>query len=731
MKNKLKFEERFKLNSMLTALLLVIVAALTLEATSLIQYYYAQRGIKEEASRRAESQLENTKLKIDGVLDQVEAIIRSNVRLTQWGLDHLDSLDMITSIIVRENPVVSGSTIALVPGYSRKYPLFSPYTYLDPETGEILSRSLATKEYDYPTKEWFTKAIETDKGYWSEPYIDVGGGEMLMTTYSVPVRDGEGNVAAVLTADISLDWLTNYVGGNKVYPDAFNLVISRAGEIMVCPVETLVMRKTIQEASRDFEDQDKVVAITQSMLNGESGAAEIRGKTSNSHVYFAPVERTGWSMSIVIPEKEIYGEIKNTRRLVEILQLLGLLMLVLILSFAAKSQNQFKTLSENKEKMERELEIARNIQMAMIPKTFPPFPDRPELDMAAAILPAREVGGDLYDYFIRNDKLFFCIGDVSGKGVPASLVMAMTRSLFRSVAGHEDSPATIVSNMNDSMAEMNENNMFVTFFCGILDLENGHLEYCNAGHNPPLILADTKMKLDTIPNLPLGIMAGMDYQEQEADLRFDDSLFLYTDGLTEAENINHELFGEERMSKILSKRRNAESHLKVIEEAIKDFVGEAPQSDDLTMLFIHYTKAREGYSAHHLALDNDIRQIPRLSGFLQAIFEEKHLDEATSMGINLALEEAVTNVMNYAYPEGTIGDVKIDVRIDGNKMEFMVSDNGKEFDPTERPAPKLDVSVEERPIGGLGIHLIRSIMDDVKYRRESGKNILTMTKIIS
>ncbi|MBQ6283260.1 MAG: hypothetical protein IJK70_00530, partial [Bacteroidales bacterium] len=310
---KSKFEERFKRKSVLAALLLVIVAALTLEATSLIQYYYAEKGLKEEATKRAESQLENTRLKIEGVLDQVEATIRNNVRLTQWGFGHLDSLHMITSIIVRENPVVSGSAIALVPGYSRRYPLFAPYSYNDPETGEILSKSLATKEYDYPSKEWFTKPIELDTGYWSEPYVDVGGGEVLMTTYSVPIRDAKGNVGAVLTADVALDWLTNYVGGNKVYPDAFNLVVSRKGEIMVAPIETLVMRKTLQEASSTFEDQDEVKSITNSMLNGESGMRVIQGKTNSSHVYFAPVERTGWSMSIVIPDKEIFGEIKSIR----------------------------------------------------------------------------------------------------------------------------------------------------------------------------------------------------------------------------------------------------------------------------------------------------------------------------------------------------------------------------------------------------------------------------------
>ena len=728
MRTKLKLEERIKRNSALTALLLVVVAALTLEATSLIQYYYSEKGIKEEASRRAESQLENTRLKIEGVLDQVEAVIRSNIRLTQWGFDHLDSLDMITSIIVRDNPIVSGSTIALVPGYSRRLPLFAPYSYRDPGTGEILSRSLATEGYDYPSKEWFAKAIETDAGYWSEPYIDVGGGEILMTTYSIPVRDGKGQVAAVLTADISLEWLTSYVGGNKVYPEAFNMVISRMGEIIVCPVETLVMNKTVQEASKDFGDQERVGAVIRSMMSGESGMLEIRGKASNNHVYFAPVDRTGWSMSIVIPDSEIFGEIKKTRRLVELLQILGLLMLVTILGFAAKSQNEYKNLSEKKEKMENELNIARSIQMSMIPKTFPPFPDRDDLDISAVIVPAKEVGGDLYDYFIRDGKLYFCIGDVSGKGVPAALVMAVTRSLFHSVATHEHTSAHIVNTMNKSMSEMNDSNMFVTFFCGILNLEDGHLDFCNAGHNAPVIISGARKELELIPNLPLGIMEDFIFKSQHTVLKDDDALFLYTDGLTEAENINQDLFGEERMMDVLSTRRDSTNHLKAMAKAVKQFVGDAPRSDDLTMLFIHYIKSEPGVLKRHLTLENEIGQISRLSKFISDIATTRELDEDLAMNINLAMEEAVTNSIMYAYPEGTRGEIEVEARVDDNTIEFTISDNGMEFDPTARPEPDINARAEERPIGGLGIFLVKNIMDSVSYTREKNTNILRLIK---
>ena len=571
----------------LAGLLLVVVAIFTLEATSITQYLFSSRGMKKEATLRAQSQLEATEVKIMDVVNQAEAAVRNSVWIAQWCLNVPDSLVRVTQRIVADNPVVKGSTVALVPGYSKKYPLFSPYTTMTPE-GEMKSLSLATEEYDYPSQEWFTKPLEKDCGYWSEPYFDEGGGNILMVTYSLPIKDVEGRTAAVLTADISLDWLTELVGNIHVYPTAFSMVVSRTGQLLVCPAETLVMRQTVNELAGRMEDSVGVRALNQAMLSGESGSMAIRTKGMVQHVFFAPVSRTGWSLSIVIPDKEIFGNLQQIGRYVLLLQILGILMMILILRYVFLNQIKYNRLNERKEKMQSELHIAHNIQMSMIPKIFPAFPDRKDLDMAAILVPAKEVGGDLYDFFIREERLYFCVGDVSGKGVPASLVMAVTRSLFRTLAGREKSPAKIVTQMNESMSDMNESNMFVTLFLGALDMKTGQLDYCNAGHNAPLTLTDKIAPLPVKPNLPLGILQDFEYQEQSTSLVPDDALFLYTDGVTEAENIHHELFGEKRMEEVLHERRTAQEHLEAINAAVAAFVGEAPQSDDITVLFIHY-----------------------------------------------------------------------------------------------------------------------------------------------
>ena len=568
--------------------LLVVVAILTLEVTGIIQFVYSAKGIKEEAQKRAETQLESTRFQIMDVVNQTEAAVRNNVWLTQFCLDMPDSLFRVPQRLVQDNPVVIGSTVAMVPGYNKRHPLLSPYVCRVEDGMEL--KSLATEEYDYPSQEWFVKPLELEKGYWSEPYVDEGGGEVLMTTYSYPVRDRNGRIAAILTADISLDWLTELVGNVKVYPNAFSMVVSRAGQIMVCPTETLVMRSTVQEAVRGRDDSVSLANLNKAMLSGETGNLTIREKGVSAKVFFAPVQRTGWSLSVVIPEKEIYSGIRNVGRVVKLLQILGILLMILIIRYVFKNYISYAQLNKQKERMQGELKVASDIQMAMVPKIFPPFPKRDDLDLSASIVPAKEVGGDLYDFFIRDEKLHFCIGDVSGKGVPASLLMAVTRTQYRTLAAQHDSPAQIVSTINDSMDEINENNMFVTFFCGVLDLKTGHMKYCNAGHNAPYILTDAIRELPVEPNLPLGVLSGFEFAEQSVDLNYDDALLLYTDGLNEAENIHHEQFGESGIRAVLHTRRTAQEQIDALKAAVAAFVGEAEPSDDLTMLFLHYLR---------------------------------------------------------------------------------------------------------------------------------------------
>jgi sigma-B regulation protein RsbU (phosphoserine phosphatase) len=341
--------------------------------------------------------------------------------------------------------------------------------------------------------------------------------------------------------------------------------------------------------------------------------------------------------------------------------------------------------------------------------------------------PAKEIGGDLYDFYVRHNKLFFCVGDVSGKGVPAALVMAMTRSLFRSVSSREERPDHILTQMNRDFAEQNTQMMFLTLFLGVLDCETGQLDYCNAGHNAPVIMTHGAWRmLEVLPNLPLGIEPDCTFKSQHVKLHYGDVLFLYTDGLTEAENSMHEQFGDQRMLKTLTDAAanglmaNGYSPRHLVETmkaGVETFVNGAEQSDDLTMLAIRY-------QIPALVMRNDIEQIPTLAEWLEGL----DIPAELKMPINLALEEAVSNVMLYAYPNNH-GQVFLEFnRTD--RLVFTLTDNGIPFDPTKQKEADTTLSAEERPIGGLGIFLVRQIMDDMQYERVDGKNILTLYKKI-
>ena len=259
--------------------------------------------------------------------------------------------------------------------------------------------------------------------------------------------------------------------------------------------------------------------------------------------------------------------------------------------------DELKDTTASKAAIENELKVAHDIQMSMLPKTFPPYPERDDIDIYGSLTPAKDVGGDLFDFYIRNEKLFFCVGDVSGKGVPASLVMAVTRSLFRNISAHVAEPDEIVRTLNNAMAEGNDTNMFVTLFVGVLDLATGLLEYCNAGHNYAMLIGNLVSTLPCDPNLPIGVMPDMTFTKQQLTIEPETTIFLYTDGLNEAEDPNHVLFGVQRIIRIaeLMVKEGKNDPTTMIHEMIEGvhrFVDDAEQSDDMTILAIKYGKRR-------------------------------------------------------------------------------------------------------------------------------------------
>lgn len=687
---------------------ILIVAAVVMEGTACLQYFTNRVAIKREAIQRAESELRKAELEIEKHTVEMEAAAKTLAMIAEKHVNCPDSIYSDTRAVVGTIDNTTSIAVAYVPGYFPKKGTFFEVCSSRISKDSIYTRQIGSAEHDYTQMEWYRNGFVHDSCWWCEPYLDDSGSKTYVVSCSYPVHDKKGEVVAVVCVDLALDYLERISGYLQIFPESYYSIRSSTGVDIIGAPDTIPGRKYM-------------------VFDEESPA-------------------TGWQMSIIIPEDILYADLRRLGLYSSLLMLVGLALLIYILYRSRKNMQELMVVNSQKERMLGDLETARNIQMAMLPKTFPPYPHRLDLSMFGMVEPAKEVGGDLYDFYERDDKLFFCVGDVSGKGVPASLVMATTRSLFRSFSAHEHDVAALAAQINDAMSETNELNMFVTLFLGIMDLKTGELKYCNAGHNAPVLighaLAGGLQKIEmlpTIPNLPVGILSGYAYTPQTVTVQRGDSLFLYTDGLTEAENINHEQFGEQRMLDTLRSFESAQvnavnlnvakQQIETMLAAVQSFVGDAEQSDDLTMLAIRYLPLAEQPVEeakpikYSIVMRNDIQQIPTLAEWVEGL----HIPAALNMTINLALEEAVTNVMLYAYPDGK-GTVLIEAEKDDDEIRFVISDSGIPFDPTETPEADITLSAEERAIGGLGIHLVRQIMDHIAYNRKNKKNILTLVK---
>jgi sigma-B regulation protein RsbU (phosphoserine phosphatase) len=390
-----------------------------------------------------------------------------------------------------------------------------------------------------------------------------------------------------------------------------------------------------------------------------------------------------------------------------------------------------RRLQEAKERMEDELNIGREIQMSMLPVDFPAFPDRDDFNIHAMLEPAREVGGDLYDFFlIDEDRLCFLVGDVSDKGVPAALFMAVTKTLIKSHAIHDVSVRTIMASVNDALMENNESSMFVTLFVAILDTRTGQMRYTNAGHNPPFVKrADGRViKLDDRHGPVAGAIVGVDYGSSSMDLGRGDRVILYTDGVSEAMDQDHTQYTEVALEALITHTELGppEDVVMMVEAAVSQHRGEAEQSDDITVLALEYLGMEHPRSA--LTVGARLDAIPGVLDEYDAFAMANGLPIGVSRRVRLALDDLLNNIATYAYEDEGQHEVDIAIELWPTRLVITISDSGVPFDPFSVNAPDVRASLEERDLGGLGIHLVRTVMDEVDYSRRAGRNVVTVTK---
>jgi sigma-B regulation protein RsbU (phosphoserine phosphatase) len=715
---------------------IIISAAVLVELINVVQFYYTRDLLRTEIEQRAQTELMAKADMIAHTLHTAEATMEEHSRHIQQHLQNPDDMFTATKQLIEVNPNVVGGCICFVPYYYKeKGRIFEPYA--EKRNGQVVVSQIASAEHDYTLNPAFIKALREKRKLWSDPYI-YGENNQQLTTYSYPLLDAKGNVAAVCGLDIDLTWLSDTINSMHYYPSSFGLVLTQEGQLAVGP-------------SADRADQNDVKQIMNLVNNrskretsGGIEIAEFVGSKNQSEgtVYFTSLkEYPHWQVVLVNYDNEVFEPIKRMRFRNMILILSGLLVLFFIINRFARNEKRLRQAGIKQTRIDSELHIASAIQQTMLPKTFPPFPERNDIDIYGSLVPAKEVGGDLFDFYIRDEKLFFCIGDVSGKGVPSAIVMAVMQKLFRITSAHTSNPANIVQAINQELCNNNERNMFMTFFIGILDLPSGRLRFCNAGHETPLILSEdagcvTVSKLPVKSNLPIGVFADFTFEKEEYQLPVNSTFFLYTDGLTEALNAQREQFRLNRIKEVLSQctpdeAKNTERLINVMSDAVNKFTGNTEQSDDLTMLAIRYQRLTENdVLCDRFVLQNDLRQIRPLNDFIKEFLERFGVEKSLARRLQLAVEEVVTNVVSYAYSPGTTGDISVEAFANERRLKFIISDEGVAFDPTTVANADTSLNIEDRPIGGLGILLTRGLVDSVNYERLNGRNVLTLRKNI-
>lgn len=623
--------------SVRVSLWVVMFAAVIFIAALGFLFYQSREAVRQEAISRATQILDKTSLRVEGILNRVEVATGMTEWLVQRHPDKADSMFVYSRGMLLNNPDFYNCSIAFEPYYFKDKGLyFSAYSKHNGDS--IRTIQGGSENYQYFFADWYLMPTLLGHACWTEPYMDYDAPtntSEMVTSYCQSIKASDGGIIGVINTSLSLNWLSQTISAVKPYPNSYSIMIGRGGTYFVHPDSTKITRQTI--FTQTLENPDTaMVSLGHAMQRGEEGVREMHINGEHCYVFYKPLGKTGCSMAIVCPESDIFGGFDRLRRTVMAIVCVGLLLMLyffiriitrelsplrrlareaetiasgqfdtqlpnfertdeigqLSQSFGNMQQSlvryieELKDTTAQKASIESELNVANSIQMSMLPNVFP---DREGLDMYASMTPAKEVGGDLYGYLLRDDNLYFCLGDVSGKGVPASLFMAQVTRLFRTLANQQLSPADICTHMNEALSgDENPTSMFVTLFVGMINLASGHLSFCNAGHNPPVIGGGEHHGdfLEMKPNFPIGVLPGLEFEGEEIESIKGRALFIYTDGLNEAENREHEQFGDERLLDIL---RN--THFDTARQVIETLAAEvekhrdgADPNDDLTMM---------------------------------------------------------------------------------------------------------------------------------------------------
>ena len=595
------------------ALVVVLIAGLVYSIGFGISLYIAREEVTNEVNNKVQRDIEFVNTYVDGQLQRVEDVAYTLIS-SKFGASRRNAngegevlIDPATFKLPSEeevflelerfletNPHICGAAIGfenfVYPNTKGQYGFAA---YVTNVTGRN-ERLYLGQMHEFHEKEWYKEAKVQNKAYWSRPFHETRMGKVV-TCYSLPLHGWGGRIVGVIAVDIDTEAFRKKCDEVSPFEGSVVTIVDREFRFVSHSDTSLIMKFVGDVAQyRKYSSDDSVKGTMKAHKEGMFTVTTDNG--TESFFFTSPIKRNGWTITIECPKDKVFSGVNRMKRDTTIIAVVSILFMLLAMLWIFR---RLQRVTISKTGIESELKVASSIQMGMIPKIYPAFPDRKELDVCGFLKPAKSVGGDLYDYFVRDEKLYFCIGDVSGKGIPASLFMTVILALFRNVSLRMDDPAEILESLNGTISKGNEHCMFCTMFLGVLDLKTGELDYCNGGHNAPVIRrlkddgkVDVKY-MDVKRNIAVGLFDGFVFEKEHTHLAPGEAIFLYTDGVTEAENAAHELFGEDATLAALANARShqvrsAKGFVEHMYASVEEHAGGAEQSDDITMLVVEY-----------------------------------------------------------------------------------------------------------------------------------------------
>ncbi|WP_460874946.1 SpoIIE family protein phosphatase [Rhodanobacter koreensis] len=638
------------------------------------------------------------------------------------------------------------------------------------DNGTLASRDLSSDAKPYWNSNWFLGGLSCSAGCWQRPFLSLSRQRQLIN-YSVAINR-EGHPVGIINADVTLDWLHQILGHLDKPEGAYAFVLDSDGDYLAHDNPALVGKRGTP-ALLDVLASDRAESVRLSA----SQNPRVHGAV---WVYSAPIEGTHWRLGLVIPEVRIYASVRRIflwGLALGMLALLGVALITLLtvrrtmaplgvladraehvargeLDFELPSTSRhdevgrltqsfdqmrhelalhlqdLARVAREKQRLASELEIAHQIQVGLLPSEHYLDAVCANFELHAALRPARAVGGDLYSYFMLDPQRFFVmVGDVSDKGIPAALFMAQTITLAKALAPRAQTPQHLLRLLNLELCRGNDSCMFVTLLCGLLDTNSGDLVLASAGHEPPVLCGHGAPRLlDFATGAVLGLYEDSDYPEHLQRLRQGETLLMYTDGITEASDHQQQMYGIERTVACLAQVPAAAPTAGYIERLLGDvdrFVAGAAQADDITLLALTWHGAAQSHTEVCIAsrLEDVFAGLDRCEHLLQ----EADVTFSLRCDVRLVLEELLVNTVEYGYPDGRSGQIRVLLHPGPDTVTVELIDDGIAFDPLQSALPSLPGDLADREqIGGLGIHLARSVTSEMRYTRNAHGNHLLL-----